>query len=75
MVRSLEYVVDMRFGGFPVYQPQAFYDECVARRWPTDWATRANSFTCPVGAEPGRGWLLILEKDALSALAQNQRDG
>lgn len=39
-----------------------------------DWLRRANSFTCPLGAEPGRGRLLMLRGDLLALDLEDTHD-
>lgn len=49
------------FCGKPVVLPQSLDG---LDGVPTDWASRANSYECPVGFEPGVGWVLMNEAHA-----------
>lgn len=51
-------------GGKPCLDPFTALAEASRLGIPVDsWIDRANSFTCPLGPAPGRGWVLMLSKD------------
>lgn len=51
------------FGGKPCLAPEELALSCGRLEYPTaPWLGRANSFVCPLGQTPGRGWLLLLRR-------------
>lgn len=50
--------------------PATLYEYAKQYGTPLDFWGRANSYSCPVGKEPGVGWVLLLRKD-LDALDKN----
>lgn len=46
-----------------IVHPGVHYQQALENASPTDFWGRANSYRCPLGAEPGRCWLLLLRSD------------
>src|SRR3954466_6199784 len=51
------------FAGRVVLDPREELDNCRRHGFPTDWADLANSFTCPLGVDSGRGFILMYRGD------------
>lgn len=52
------------FGGQPCLDPFAFWEFCRTNNHPIEpWFGRANSFSCPLGQEPGYGYVLMTRGD------------
>ncbi len=50
------------FAGYPCLDPRPLYEQCLQQELPIQsapWLGQVNSFRCPLGCEPGRGWLLL----------------
>lgn len=57
--------VSVTLGGKPCLDPFTAADEAARLGIPVDsWIDKANSFTCPLGPAPGRGWVLMTRKEA-----------
>jgi len=54
--------------GQPCLEPRTLYLSCRDTNLSTEWVDKPNAFTCPLGCEPGEGWLL-LAKSALDAIS------
>lgn len=52
------------FGGYPCISPKSLLDYCRRTGKPTKfWYGLANSYYCPRGVEPGRGYILMRQAD------------
>lgn len=51
------------FAGYGCIEPRALYRDCADRGVSVAWADRPNSFHCPIGMEPGEGWVLMRLSD------------
>src|SRR5262245_27884301 len=58
----------LTFAGRSCIDPLALADACRDQNLPTDWLSKANTFHCPLGRGPGRGWVLLRRAD-LDAVA------
>src|SRR5262245_39997190 len=56
--------------GQPCLSPAALYRQCLELRLSVDWFGKPNSFTCPLGGKPGRGYVLLTrgQLDAIDPL-------
>lgn len=60
------------FGGLACLDPLTEYEEQSRLGYDTSWADKANSFSCPLGHIPGKGWILLL-RSALDQLDLNTK--
>src|SRR5262245_23924645 len=58
------------FGDERCLDPQALSRECQEQGLPLGWVGLPNSYFCPLGVNPGRGWILLL-RSQLDRINQN----
>ena len=62
------------YGGKPIYSPSQEIENCrEAGISPHEFLGKANSFTNPIGPNPGIGYLLMMRKDVVDLLATGSR--
>lgn len=55
--------ITLTIGGRSVVHPGTVFDHGVEQLTPLEFWGRANSYSCPRGAQPGTAWLMLLRSD------------
>lgn len=65
---------NVTFSGLPLIDPRSIFQAGAQHGWDTSWFGLPTSYVCPIGKQPGRGWVFLSRKQTVALDKNSSHD-